>query len=221
MNWEMSSKKEKKTEASFAQKIMTRLRHGLILQSVRNKLITIGIDFSPYYWFQEGLSMAKIPEIAGNAADYSTESLGPDDMEMLTKIDKGWSASEKKIPGLLDGTEKCIALKHKNEIAAFMWINLKEFKYKSIVIPLKSNEAYLTYMFTDERFRGKNLAPYLRYKSYEMLKEMGRDIFYSISIAFNTPAVKFKEKLDARKVKLMLVIQLFNKFNWSFKLKSY
>lgn len=221
MNQEMSSKKEKKTEASVTQKIVTRLRHGLILQSVRNKLITIGIDISPYYWFQEGINMTKIPEIAGNSADYSTESLGPEDMQMLTKIDKGWSGSEKKIPGLLDGTEKCIALKHKDEVAAFMWINLKEFKYKSIIIPLKSNEAYLTYMFTDERYRGKNLAPYLRYKSYEMLKEMGRDMLYSISIAFNTPAVKFKEKLDAKKVKLMLVVQLFNKFHWSFKLRSY
>lgn len=217
----MSGKKEEKNEASVMQKIMTRLRHGLFLQSVRNKLITIGIDFSPYYWFQEGLSMAKIPEIAGNAADYSAESLGPDDMEMLTKIDKGWSGSEKKIPGLLDGTEKCIALKYRDEIAAFMWINLKEFRYKSIVIPLKSNEAYLTYMYTDERFRGKNLAPWLRYKSYEMLRAMGRDVFYSISIAFNTPAVKFKEKLDAKKVKLMMVIQLFNRFHWSFRLRSY
>ncbi len=221
MKYEMSGKKEEKNEASVIQKIMTRLRHGLFLQSVRNKLITIGIDFSPYYWFQEGINMTKIPEIAGNAADYSAISLGPEDMEELTKIDKGWSGSEKKIPGLLDGTEKCIALKYKDEIAAFMWINLKEFKYKSIVIPLKSNEAYLTYMFTDERYRGKNLAPYLRYKSYEMLRAMGRDVFYSISIAFNTPAVKFKEKLDAKKVKLMMVIQLFNRFHWSFRLKSY
>lgn len=217
----MDDNREKKAEASFFKKIKSRVRHGMIMQSIRNKLITIGIDISPYYWYQEGANTTKIPEIPGTVSDYSVQTLGPDDMEMLTKIDKGWSASEKKIPGLLDGTEKCIALKHKDEIAAFMWINLKEFKYKSIVLPMKSNEAYLTYMFTDDRYRGKNLAPYLRYKSYEMLKEMGRTVLYSISISCNTPAVKFKEKLDARKVKLMLVIQLFNRFHWSFRLKSY
>lgn len=217
----MNGNREKKTESSFFKKVRSRVRHGMIMQSIRNKLITIGIDISPYYWYQEGVNTTKIPEIPGTVTDYSVQTLGPDDMAELTKIDNGWSASEKKIPGLLDGTEKCIALKHKDEIAAFMWINFKEFKYKSIVVPLKSNEAYLTYMFTDDRYRGKNLAPYLRYKSYEMLKEMGRDILYSISIAFNTPAVKFKEKLNAKKVKLMLVIQLFNKFHWSLKLKSY
>jgi hypothetical protein len=88
-------------------------------------------------------------------------------------------------------------------------------------VPLKSNEAYLTDMFTVEGFRGKNLAPFLRYKSYEMLKEMGRDTFYSISISFNTPAVRYKEKLEAKKVNLILLIQLFRKFHTIIKLKTF
>ena len=140
---------------------------------------------------------------------------------MLETLDKGWSRPVERIPALLEGTEKCIALKYKDEIAAFMWINLIEFKYKSIVVPLKSNEAYLTDMFTVEGYRGKNIAPYLRYKSYEMLKEMGRNVLYSISICFNTPAVRFKEKLDAKKVNLILVIQLFRKYHTIIKLKTF
>lgn len=217
----MNGNKEKKTEASLFKKIVSKTRHGLILQSIRNKLIFIGIDFSPYYWYQEGINSTKKPEIKGSIKDYSLQTLGPGDMEMLDKIDNGWSSSKNKIPALMEGSEKCIALKHKDEIAAFMWINFKEFNYKSVVVPLKSNEAYLTYMFTDERYRGNNIAPYLRYKSYEMLKDMGRNVLYSMSICFNAPAVKFKEKLDAKKVKLILVIQLFSKYHWSFKLKSY
>ena len=70
-------------------------------------------------------------------------------------------------------------------------------------------------------YRGKNLAPYLRYKSYEMLKEMGRDKLYSISEYFNSPAVKFKQKLNAKKLKIILFINLFNKFSRCFTVKTY
>jgi len=206
---------------SLLEKIKSKIRYGLTLQSIRLKLTTIGIDISPYYWFREGMEVTKIPEIQGIISDYSVESLGPDDMEQIEKLDKGWSRSKERLQALADSSEKCIGIKHKGEIAAFMWINFKEFRFKSTVIQLQSNEAYLTDMFTVDAYRGKNLAPYLRYRSYEMLKEMGRNVLYSISIYFNSPAVKFKEKLNARKLKLILLIRLFNRLQWSFTIKSY
>jgi hypothetical protein len=206
---------------AILKKIKSKFRYGLTLQSIRLKLIGIGIDISPYYWFQEGVNITKIPEIQGTTADYSFESLGPDDMKTIEALDKGWSRSYERLTALSEDREKCIGIKYKGEIAAFMWINFVEFKYKSTVMPLKSNEAYLTDMYTVEAYRGKNLAPFLRYKSYEMLKDMGRDVLYSISICFNSPAVKFKEKLDAKKLNIILYIQLFKKFHRSFTLKSY
>ena len=104
--------------------------------------------------------------------------------------------SESKLLALLDAGEKCIGLKHKDEIACFMWMNFTEFSYKSTIVHLKSNEAYLWFMYTMESYRGKNLAPYLRYKSYKILEEMGRNRLYSISDYFNSPAVRFKKKLN-------------------------
>jgi len=217
----MSSIGVKKSRVSLLKKIESKVRYGLTLHSIRLKLIRIGIDISPYYWFQEGVNITKIPEIQGITADYSFESLGPEDMKTIEALDKGWSRSNERIIALSENREKCLGIKYNGEIAAFMWINFVEFKYKSTVMPLKSNEAYLTDMYTVEAFRGKNLAPFLRYKSYEMLKEMGRDVLYSISICFNSPAVKFKEKLNARKLKIILYIQLFKKFHRSFTIKSY
>lgn len=217
----MSSIEAKKSRVSLLKKIKSKVRYGLTLQSIRLKLIRIGIDISPYYWFQEGVNITKIPEIQGITADYSFESLGPEDMKIIETLDKGWSRSNERIIALSENREKCLGIKYNGEIAAFMWINFVEFKYKSTVMPLKSNEAYLTDMYTVEAYRGKNLAPFLRYKSYEMLKEMGCDVLYSISICFNSPAVKFKEKLNARKLKIILYIQLFKKFHLSFTLKSY
>jgi len=217
----MSSIGVKKTRVSLFKKIESKVRYGLTLHSIRQKLIRFGIDISPYYWFQEGINISEIPEIQGITADYSVESLGPEDMKTIEALDKGWSRSNDRIRALSENREKCIGIKYNGEIAAFMWINFVEFRYKSIVMPLKSNEAYLTDMYTVEAFRGKNLAPFLRYKSYEILKEMGRDVLYSISICSNSPAVKFKEKLNARKLKIILYIQLFKKFHRSYTIKSY
>lgn len=206
---------------TFLEKVRVKIKYGLTLNSIRLKLMKAGIDISPYYWFQEGNDPSVIPEMQNISSDYTVDFPGPDEMEVIERLDKGWSRSRERIPALLDSSEKCIAIKQKGEIAAFMWINFKEFRYKSTVQKLKSNEAYLTDMFTVEAFRGKNLAPFLRYKSYELLREMGRTDLYSISILFNTPAIKFKEKLNARKIKLIFLIRFFKRYQLSFKLKSY
>ena len=36
-----------------AQLIIFRIRHGLFLFTLRNILTRTGLDFDPYYWFQE------------------------------------------------------------------------------------------------------------------------------------------------------------------------
>ena len=210
----------KKTEISKFKKIQLMVRHGLALQAVRYKLMKVGIEFSPYYLYRDELNGTDIPEIKGIFDDYSCELLTPEDMKVIGAINYvGYS--EDKLLSLLKAGEKCIGLKHNGEIAAFMFVNFTDFKYKSTVIHLKDDEVYLWFGYTMESYRGKNLAPYLRYKSYEICKEMGRDRFYSISEYFNSPAVKFKKKLNTKKLKLILFIQLFNKFHWSLTLRSY
>jgi hypothetical protein len=216
----LNNKEPKRTEFPLLKKIHHRFRYGLALQTSSSHLLRIGIEISPYYLFQEGIYVKEIPEIKGIAADYSIEFLGPEVMKIIEAINfVGFS--EQKLISFLDAGQKCIGIKHKNEIVAFMWINFTEVSYKSTVIHLKSNEAYLWFMNTIESYKGKNLAPYLRYKSYEILKAMGRDKLYSISDYFNSPAVKFKKKLNAKKLKLILEIKLFKKSHWCFTLKSY
>jgi hypothetical protein len=72
-----------------------------------------------------------------------------------------------------------------------------------------------------ESRRGNNLAPYLVYKSYEILQAMGRDKIYSVTEYFNTSAIKYKRKLKIKRLELILFIRLFKKYHWSIKLKSY
>jgi hypothetical protein len=162
--------------------------------------------------------VTKIPEIRGNPDEFSFEYLGTDDMNV--GANHGGLSVEKAIALLVTG-QKCIGLRHRGEIAAYMWINLNEIDFASMKIPLKANEAYLWEMRTIGAYRGKNLAPYLRYKSYEILKDIGRNVLYSISVAFNKPTKKYKRKLNAKKLKFFLYIELFHKYRWNFLLWSF
>lgn len=216
----MNDRVPKRTEFSVLKKIQIKFRYGMALQAISSILSRIGIEITPYYLFQEGINITEIPEIRGEVTDYSFELLGPEDMKIIGAINFV-RFSEIKLLSLLNAGEKCIAIKHKDEIAAFMWINFTEFNYKSTAVRLKNNEAYLYFMNTMESYKGKNIAPYLRYKSYEILNEMGRDKLYSISDYFNSPAVKFKAKLNSKKLKLIIDIQIFKKLHWNFTLKSY
>lgn len=208
-----------KTELTIPGRIRNKFRYGLVLQAIANQLNRIGIRFSPYYWVQEGLLETRIPEITGNVSEYSVGLLGADEIKTLG--DNPWGESVDKQLEDLKAGKICMGLKHKDEIASFMWINLRECTFKPAWIPLNNSEAYLSYMYTMEAYRGKNLAPYLRYRSYELLKEMGRPKIYSTTDYFNPSAFRYKEKLNARNLKLVLYIDLFNKLKWSINLKRY
>jgi hypothetical protein len=217
----MSPMPKENSKVSFLKKIQTKVRYGLTMFNINNLILKkIGITFTPYILFQEGINFSEITEFKRLPSEYSFELLGPEDMKIIGTLDIGFS--EEELLTRLCAGENCIGLKHNNEIAAFMWINFKEYSgYSSTPTHLKNNEAYLRFMYTVKSYRGKNLAPYLRYKSYETLNESGRDVLYSISDYFNSPAVKFKKKLNAKKLKIMLYIKLSHKLSWNFTLKSF
>ncbi len=202
------------------QKIGIKIRYGMVLQVIKNRIGRLGIEIVPYYLYLEEVTVvAEMPKIKGNVSDYRFEFLGQADMKVIAENNSGYHKED--YMSFLAAGQICLGMKLGDEIAAFMWINIKERGFKETIIPLKSNEAYLWNMYTMESFRGMNLAPYLRYKSYEVLKGMGRDQLYSISEYFNTPAVKFKQKLNAKRIRLGLYVKLFKKYHWDLTLRSY
>lgn len=204
---------------SFLKRTIFKFRNGLFMLSIVSRLNRIGIDLKPYYLFRESLEGAQEPQINGDLSEYECQMLGSDDMNELDQEIEDFNA-ERKIEVLKSG-EKCIGLKHNGKIVALMWISCNEFCYGSTYRKLNENEAWLAAMHTLDSYRGKNLAPYLRYKSYEFLKDIGRDVLYSASEYFNTPAIKFKQKLNARKLKLVFYCKFFDKFLWSFTVRTY
>lgn len=195
------------------------LKNGLFLFGVRNRLARIGLDFDPFYWVLEGASDCEPPIIKGDPTEYELVQLS---LEEIADLRNNIIGSD-RITAIVDFHDKlkCIGLKHKGEIAAFMLIELNDFKYHKKAFKLKENEAYLFHMYTFEAHRGKNLAPYLRYQSYLMLKEMGRDRIYSITQFFNKSSKRFKKKLNSKDLQLFMNIILFKKFHYHFLLKTY
>jgi GNAT superfamily N-acetyltransferase len=116
---------------------------------------------------------------------------------------------------------KCLGAKHDGKIIAYSWINLEECHYTGNRFRLKENEAYLFDMYTAKPYRGKNIAPHLRYQIYKSLNEMGRETFFSVSEVFNRPSIKFKKKLKARFLKLCVFIELFKKIRFHITLRRF
>ena len=100
-------------------------------------------------------------------------------------------------------------------------VSLNDFIYKKTTSTFADNEAYLLNMWTFDAYRGKNLAPYLRYQCYLLLNNMGKDVSYSVTAYFNKSSIRFKNKLNAKHLKLYMYVGLFKKYHWNFLLKEY
>lgn len=204
---------------SAKQRYWNVISNGLLLWGIRNRLALIGFDFKPYYWVQEETEECKEPKIKGDCSEYIVRYLNYDEICLMT-VNLPDSLGKDLINGYNNG-QLCIGVEYKNEIAAYTFIELNDFSFNRRFFKLKNNEAYLLNMWTFHPYRGKNLAPYLRYHCYQLLKEKGIDVKYSITEYFNKSSIKFKNKLNSRHLKLFLSIVLFKKYHWNFLLKEY
>jgi GNAT superfamily N-acetyltransferase len=197
------------------------VRHGLVLQRLIQRLANnLGIFVEPYYWIQE--PVVDMPQgMESRFEGYSFSSFGSEEIKTITAQLERSEAWEALMLERLKEGELCLGLKYHGKIATFMWCNLVECSFEWQRRRLDDNEAYLCGMHTLEAFRGKGLAPYLRYKTYPVLKEMGRDKLYSGSDRFNAPAVRFKQKMGVKFLWLGVGIKLFGKVRRHYIIRRY
>ena len=155
--------------------------------------------FVPFYLTKEGLDNQTGAEVKPKIKidDWGLVYLGASDMKQVSET-PGVKETEQDLLKRLEAGCLCLGLKNGSTIVAHMWCNLSMCDSPLLGFPLKQNEAYLTGARTLEAYKGKNIAPYLRYHFYKLLHEMGRTELYSVTEYFNKSAIKFKEKLGAR-----------------------
>ncbi len=183
--------------------------------------VTVAIEIVLFYVFHEYLVDDSELNLKPRLENLEIGFLKPVDIKMIALSDEV-NESEEQLLNRLDNDCMCLGIKHKGSIAAYSWCNLRFFDYGSrLKFKLKDDEAYLFDARTFQSFRGKNLAPFLRYQLYLYLTEMGQTKFFSTSSILNTAAVKFKEKLQARKYRMYLYICFFKKIRFRIRLKKY
>ena len=190
-----------------------------ILECIYYRLKSI-IRIIPYYLVEEGVSNENNnnikPKMDTNRLEVGL--LHAADMKSLSQNPE-MNISEQRFLNRLKNGWYCMGIRYNERIIAYLWYTLKQ---SEDVLPLKlnSNEAYITDVRTFKPYRGKNLAPYLRYELYKYLRKTGRNKFYSITFCYNDPAVGVIKKIRAKRAKLLLYIRVAGKFSWNIVLKS-
>ncbi|HPC95659.1 MAG TPA: GNAT family N-acetyltransferase [Sedimentisphaerales bacterium] len=202
------------------RKVSRAIRYRLVLQKlIERVLVTLGIRIRCYYWVQEGLSGSRPQDFPPNLDDCTFQAFGPDEIRAIaTQVP--WR-SETELLQRLDEGMLCFGIKHRGQIAGFVWCDLAECTYLWRRGTLRDNEVYLFDQFTLEAYRGKNIAACLLSRTYEALRGMGRDTFYSVVEHFNSPAVRVRRKVNARFLELAVGIDLFGKVRRHYIVRRY
>ncbi len=112
-------------------------------------------------------------------------------------------------------------IKNKERIVGFTWADFGAINDSACDYQLGPGEAYLYDAFIAPEYRGRSLAAYMRAESYRHLRRAGRHAFYSLSDCFNTPAIRFKQKLNAEITRLYLQIKLGKRVLGQWQLRDY
>ena len=180
------------------------------------------VKLVPFYLVDERMVNSKAPHLQPRVEQERMEIklFQPSDMKAMADHPE-IGESEEELKQRLEDGGLCIGLRLDGALAACNWANLKRCDSRCLPFELSNDEAYLGYARTFMAYRGKNLAPYLRCKMYEQLQRIGRTRLYSITEYFNTPAIRFKKKLNVRPVKFGCWYRLAGKFENRIILKNY
>lgn len=204
---------------SFLNRLAQTVNQSQFLQRLY-QMSKIIIYVQLFYIVREGLSEEDGLNVKPKLDPCDVDFLKPSDMKVISASPEV-PQTEDVLLNRLSGGCLCIGIKQHDEIAAYMWCNLQECDSKLIRFDLEEDKAYLMDARTFSSYRGKNLAPYLRVELYRHLRQMGRTKFISITSYFNTPALRFKKKLNAKPQKFYASIKIFMKYEWLILLKSY
>lgn len=196
------------------------LRSRPILRPLAALQKRIGTYVRPYYVVLEGGEIKKSPPAAPVSAACEMGSFDSGEMRLMSSI-PGRRFSEEELTKRLEEGKRCYGLKTEGQMAAFTWVDFKEFGMRTHRFLLKENEAYLFDAYTLPEHRGKGLAPVVRYYAYERLEAMGKKRLYSITDFFNVPSIRFKKKLGAKIVELRLLFLVFNRKLFDIRLRKY
>lgn len=205
---------------SYLQSIKAKLKYSGIVRLFLDAFGRIGVQITPYYIVMEGLFEDLKPYLGTGFEAYDVGFLGHDDMQAIAAI-PGRNISEVELIERLENGNLCFGLKLNGDLGAFTWCHLAEYRGLGRIKPLAQDEAYLFDAYTLFPYRGKGIAPYIRYQLYKELAKLGKHKLYSYSDAFNASSLNFKKKLNAKITEKHLSIDIFRRWQLNFLIRKY
>ena len=196
------------------------MRYGGLPRLLFDALARGGINIAPYYIYIEQDFGQPPPGFSERFKDYEVAFLTSDDMKVIANM-PGRDVSEAQLIERLENGNLCIGVKHNSNLVGFTWCHLTEITIKGNEKPLKDDEAYLFDAYTMVPYRGKGIAPFIRYQSYQKLADLGKTKLYSVTGVFNVSAINFKKKLNAIIFEKHRYIEVFRKWNCTLLVKKY
>jgi len=195
----------RKNDKTFLRSLETNFRYGLLMQRFLDRLKRVGLDISLHYLIREGVQACEMnwPDLTNQ---YSSSVLDQDDVRAVAAC-SNWITVE-RIQSRLHKGHLCVILKHGEQVAGYTWVDFDEINNSDCYYEMQPGDAYLYDAFIVTDYRGRGLAPYMRFNCYQQLRDQGRHTFYSISDYFNKPSIRFKRKLSAEIVQLYLQIKI-------------
>jgi hypothetical protein len=204
----------------YFHRLKQKIKYNSLLRILHDGLIKVGIKISFFYLVEERLCK-EIPELElENFPGYDLMFLEANEITGLSSIPEIERSKEHLLQRIAQGC-LCFCLKKENDVVAFTWINLTKCTYGSYKLLMKKDEACLFWAYTLLKYRGKNLAPFIRYQCYKELKKLGKTTLYSISEVINNQSISFKKKLGARFVLLGLYVSIFKILKFSIPIKRH
>jgi hypothetical protein len=199
---------------NIIKKIRDRIRYRLVLSYIFERLATIGVDIKPFYFCIKFLPEKIDPNLEPKLEPLAANFLSSSEINRIYEHpeNKQLMRDNKR---LLEEGYRCFGLKYNDEVVSYLWCNLRRC-HEVNPFRLGEDEAYLSGVFTFKAYRGKYLAPFLRYQLYQHLTRMGKTKVYTLINIFNTPAIKLNKKLNSKPQKIIININLFNKYTWNF-----
>jgi len=198
-----------KDRRSVLAKIRDRFRYNLATQELLDRLsATFGLVIYPYYLVREQIHPNVKPQTVND--DCNFRYLTEEDMEFLAEHAVQKRTTESLVEKIYHGN-RGIGLFINGDLAAYTWFSFDRTPgpvWKHDLFQLEHDEAFLFNMYVLLAYRGRSLAPLVRYHAYEELQSLGRHRLYSVTLAFNMSSRHFKQKLLAKEVELRLLIGL-------------
>lgn len=205
----------------FVARLHGRLRYGLAMQEILDRLARSGLIFYPYVVYQERADARLGPVSAPSSIQ--ARQLTEQDVVQLAGIPER-PRSETDIRERLARGNIGVGAFDKDSIIAYTWCDLDKlsgFGRGSVLRKLESDEACLADSYTLPAWRGRGIVLFLRSEVYGAMKAKGRYRLYSVCMYFNRSVRRLKVKVGAREVQLRLSIGLFGRFKRDLLLKHY